>query len=609
MSTKTLQKRLALVVAVALGTSLVSAAAANATPNSLSAATVIATGNLNLAPATGATNPTSVAHVLNIASKLSTDGTTGTTLTAVSSLRSIGLLSVGDIAGTKVAGTTQTATLLSTGKLTVYTTGVDNTADVISVVGGTISANSGVVSYKSDGTAGGKESAGVLSAVITPNAGVTTMKIQLNSSNDTTPATAAGIINGTFGTTLTGQIIVTVVASNLSGALSAGKSAVYYADNSTGGQTADSTTAGVGTADWNTQQFANIRARDAYGVSVGSGGLLTATATNGAFVKLVAAAGSASPTASSDYYSSASDPDNTILVVAAPATAPLNTVVTVSWNGTVIGTKSFTFTGEVAKITISSALIGLTSGGTNTATISFADSAGNTVYITGNNTGTVGFSSDASTLNNVVTAISLSTAPSNGTTPGKITFTCGVAGTQTIGVVYTNISGTIVKSNALPVSCAGKAVSFTAAYDKTSYTPGSIATLSITFKDSKGNLAADQAKTDADNQTQTAPVISVAGLTAVNGTPTADGDQSTAGVISYTYVVGTTTGSFANSINFAQVGTNATAAGLSQKAITASLTIADGSTSLNDVLKGIVSLIASINKQIAALAKLVTKKK
>jgi len=41
---------------------------------------------------------------------------------------------------------------------------------------------------------------------------------------------------------------------------------------------------------------------------------------------------------------------------------------------------------------------------------------------------------------------------------------------------------------------------------------------------------------------------------------------------------------------------------------TLSYTIADGSTSLNDVLKGIVSLIASINKQIAALAKLVAKK-
>ena len=39
---------------------------------------------------------------------------------------------------------------------------------------------------------------------------------------------------------------------------------------------------------------------------------------------------------------------------------------------------------------------------------------------------------------------------------------------------------------------------------------------------------------------------------------------------------------------------------------TVAYSISSGGTSLNDVLKGIVSLIASINKQIAALAKLVT---
>ena len=48
--------------------------------------------------------------------------------------------------------------------------------------------------------------------------------------------------------------------------------------------------------------------------------------------------------------------------------------------------------------------------------------------------------------------------------------------------------------------------------------------------------------------------------------------------------------------------------GVSGSAQTVAYSIADGSTSLNDVLKGIVSLIASINKQIAALAKLVSKK-
>jgi len=62
-------------------------------------------------------------------------------------------------------------------------------------------------------------------------------------------------------------------------------------------------------------------------------------------------------------------------------------------------------------------------------------------------------------------------------------------------------------------------------------------------------------------------------------------------------------GSYALNVDFPHVDALS-----GQAALQVPFTIADGSTSLNDVLKGIVSLIASINKQIAALAKLVTKK-
>jgi len=68
--------------------------------------------------------------------------------------------------------------------------------------------------------------------------------------------------------------------------------------------------------------------------------------------------------------------------------------------------------------------------------------------------------------------------------------------------------------------------------------------------------------------------------------------------------VGSTTGAYQAIVDFPFVDVAGVQAGLQVP-----YSIADGSTSLNDVLKGIVSLIASINKQIAALAKLVTKKK
>jgi hypothetical protein len=93
-------------------------------------------------------------------------------------------------------------------------------------------------------------------------------------------------------------------------------------------------------------------------------------------------------------------------------------------------------------------------------------------------------------------------------------------------------------------------------------------------------------------------------MTAVGGTSSTNvgsaTDVTTNGVIKYKLVVGTTTGSYQAIVAFPSVTSDTS---------TLAYKIADGATSLNDVLKGIVALIASINKQIAALAKLVTAKK
>jgi len=616
MSTKTLRKRIALATVAALGAgvlSLVTIPAANAA-NSLVAATVISGGNNNVAPSTGATNPTEVAHVLNIASKLTTDGTTGT-LTASGTARSIGLLSVGDISGTKIPGTTATATLLSSGKLVVYTTGAAATADMITVTGGTISANANAEAFKSDATAAAHDGLGIFTAVITPNTGSTSMIVRLYATDDAAAA-ASTILDGTYSGTLTGQINVTVAATNASGVLAASKSGLFLADDATGSLTSDSTSVGVGTKDWNTQQFANVRTRDAYSVSVGAGGLLQASATNGALVKIIAAGATGTPTASSDYLSTATDPDNKIVVIAAPSSAPVSTTVTVSWNGTVVGTKSYKFTGEVAKIELSSPVIGKTSNTTgNTATYKLYDSAGNQLFFTNlnvasSNTPVANLTATSALLNSIVSNVQNSTtaatSAAGAVTNGKVKFTCGIAGKTSIGVTYTNNSGTTVKSNELPVSCAGAANTYTATLDKSTYAPGDIASVTFTFKDSAGNLANDidtisgagANKISFDGSQLT---TAVTGWTAAN-----DGtDVTDAGVFVLKFIVGSTTGSYTGIASAGLLNSAATP----QSAITLSYKVADGATSLNDVLKGIVALIASINKQIAALAKLVTKKK
>ena len=593
MSTKTLRKRIALVAVSALGAGLLSVAPmspANAAPNS--------------APASA--SATAANDVLNIGTSANTTGAVVLTGTNGTETSSIGLLTTGDLAAGRVAGTTQTATLLSTGTLVAYTKADSGFVSMITVSGGTIVNTAASQAFNPNLTSAASASGNPFSVAIKPNAGATTMTVKLFTFGS---GTAAQLLDGTNTGTLKGQIFVTVAATSVAGVLAASRSGVFFADNvSDTSRTSDSTTAGIGTKDWATTQFLNVRARDAYGTGVGTAGILSATATGGALVDITASGGSPSPINTSDFYTGA-EADNAVVTVAAPSTAPLTTTVTVTWNGTVIGTKTLTFTGEVAKVTLSSPRNGLTgnsTAGTNTATIVAQDAAGNTVFLTGNNTPASGFAASVATLG-TVTGISLSTAPTS-SAAGRITFSCGaVSGSANIAVTYTNNSGSIITSNALPVTCSRIATSYEASYDKASYAPGEIATLTVSFKDRDGRSAADSLTTDGDNATHVLPVISVSGVTLIGAALAADDFRTSNGALKYSFIVGTTEGTFTNSVNFPQVATNATAAGLSTGlATTATLKIvapSTGAVSNADVLKAIVSLIASINKQIAALQK------
>jgi hypothetical protein len=239
----------------------------------------------------------------------------------------------------------------------------------------------------------------------------------------------------------------------------------------------------------------------------------------------------------------------------------------------------------------------------NKATLAYADAAGNAIYPVSSDPAypTSGAINDAGIASGSTSGgITTITTPVLNTSAGSVTFACGAtAGAGTIGLDYINLSGTIVKSNSLAVNCAGAAVTYSAAYDKASYTPGSVAYVLITLKDSKGNLAAD-----TSSAVTTAASITTGGMNGTAVTAPATSDTPTNGVLKYTYIVGTTAGSYSNVVSLAALNSASTG----QANVTAGFTVADGSTSLNDVLKGIVSLIASINKQIAALAKLVTQK-
>ncbi len=145
--------------------------------------------------------------------------------------------------------------------------------------------------------------------------------------------------------------------------------------------------------------------------------------------------------------------------------------------------------------------------------------------------------------------------------------------------------------------CGGDPATYTASFDKASYVPGDIATLTITGKDSKGVLTNDAAVVG----TATTYEVSIAGsnMTAV-AAPT-NADTFTAGVKTYKFIVGATEGSYQMVVNLPKYNTTT----YSQSALAVSYKIASSSTAVSnaDVLKAIVSLIASINKQIAALQK------
>jgi hypothetical protein len=172
---------------------------------------------------------------------------------------------------------------------------------------------------------------------------------------------------------------------------------------------------------------------------------------------------------------------------------------------------------------------------------------------------------------------------------------------------HLNPSGTIVKSNTWDSGCADVPYTVTASWDRVSYTPGSVATLTLEYKDSKGNLANAY---DPIGANSAAALLTVSGgPSAAAITPIAAGDvpSGVTGKKTYQFVVGTTEGDYVAVISSTETLENNTSV---TGNISLPYSVKSTSTAVSnaDVLKAIVSLIASINKQIAALQKALLKK-
>jgi hypothetical protein len=524
-------------------------------------------------------------------------------------------------------GTTQTVTMLASGTLAVRSSTVADATHNTSIVveGGKIvkalkqATDVAYISLDSTVTTTADvaltaENAVQLGAQIQPNAGVTSMIVKMYVGASVTYSTPT---NGT----LTGQMVVTVTPTSAYQVPSASKSTVYFTPSSGGTSSAveDATSANYSKANGGIVT-ATLSLKDAYSNAALPGGTMIFEVTGGAKVDVNTTAGSVSTSGSTvtsiDFEAAtASGGLYYIGIAQGTANAAANFTLTVKHSsGIVIATKTGKITGEVTSFdVVVNGISGAGQTNEDAFTVSFKDAAGNTVYPTSS----YGEAPVSGTTNAIVTDVTLTEWPTS-TTTGYGDVVCGsVGGTTKMKMALTTPSGTTVNSNEFTVNCADEGWTYAASWDKASYTPGSLATLTITVKDDSGRLANDYhylaGLGNAYDGAATNISSTAAHLITVTGGPSATAvsipayaDKLTDGKKTYTFIVGSTEGDYQAVIAVPSINT----ANSAQKAVTAgySIKVTNAGVTNAEVLKSIVALIASINKQIQALQKLILKR-
>jgi len=625
MSIKTIKQRIALVAVTALTAGMftvVSAPVAKAesgawmTPSSLllmtradtdGAADVLTAAQMSaaLAPNAG----TSVGWVSDTSSTTSANQAAftgaGTSTTYGTSIVG-GLARTGVVlAGAKLSFAVTSATSVST------TVGVS-----VVVTGGTI--GSLVTTSETLSLNGSQTQASIFTNQIAGNqsiAGTFTVSATAGQTATIAAYSGTGITGSTTRTAgdLIGIWTLTVAAASASGVYSAADSnvsqqpCIQYSEGSSATNSFDTTS-----------RCANGRVGvvyvslvDAYAAAV-TGGTLAATVSGGA-VNVLAAYSTVSGDnygATSAFDSATATSRNYVLVTQPTANTAGSSTVTITYNGTVVGTKTINWGGDVASIAVdpanSATVIGngvsTTSSGTSYAlnvVYVYKDAAGNVlsgltptlVDATGSMIG-ASLSTSSETTITVPQSSSLGYGASTINHPGGSATANFGAGSYRIQVL--NGAGTAVKSQVVNVTVASTTThTFSASFDKASYAPGDIATLTIEAKDSGGRLM-------PTGKTIPGLVISTGSGLVVTGTACDSASTFKAGIKKCTFAVGNTAGSYSWSV--------ALTSGSSQDPVIGSVKVVDGAVSNAEVLKSIVALIASINKQIAALQKLILKR-
>jgi hypothetical protein len=376
----------------------------------------------------------------------------------------------------------------------------------------------------------------------------------------------------------------TTVKTNV---LSVADSYVRVQDSATAGTLASSVDVATATSVTNAGTgYVNVRAMDAYAAQLSTSGVIQATATNGAVVAWDAAPSTQVNTAAKTGTS------GVLYVVQGTANEnkPVNTTITITFNGVTLATKSIAFSGRAASISVTGVDIAL-SNGTRTGTYDFVvkDAAGNQLAGVTPTADTTKYSAQ-------VTAVSVAGA-SSATAVQTGGWTCAAtSGSTKVRIKHTLADLSVIYSNEFDARCGQAVNKYTAKFDKDSYLPGEIAKLTVSATDISGAKVYDAATLG------TGVAISAGGLTLV-GTATST-DVFTNGSKTYQFTVGNNAGAYNAVVDLpAYVATD------SAKVVSYKVALNATEVSNAEVLKAIVALIAQINKQIQALQKLILARK
>ena len=332
--------------------------------------------------------------------------------------------------------------------------------------------------------------------------------------------------------------------------------------------------------------YVNVLAKDAYDATLSTSGVLQASATGGAIV-----AWDGAPSTQVSF--GAKTGVGGVLHVkqgTANANKPVSTTITISFNGTVLTTKSITFTGQAESIVVSGEDIAQ-AGGARTGTYDFVvkDAAGNQLAGVTPTADTTKYSAQ-------VTAVSVA-GSSSATAVQTGGWTCAAtSGSTKVRIQHTLSDLTVIYSNEFDARCGQGVNKYTAKFDKESYLPGEIAKLTVSATDISGAKVHDAATLG------TGVAISAGGMTLV-GTATS-ADTFANGSKTYQFTVGNNTGAYNAVVDLpAYVATD------SAKVVSYKVAPSTAEVSNAEILKSIVALIATINKQIAALQKLILSRK